>query len=34
MDYLLQPWHLVVFAVIAFLVFGTIGLLDQCLRKK
>jgi Sec-independent protein translocase protein TatA len=34
MNYLLQPWHLVVFAVIAFLVFGTIGLLDQSQRKK
>jgi hypothetical protein len=26
---LLQPWHLVVFAVVAFLVFGAIGLFGR-----
>jgi hypothetical protein len=29
MDYLLQPSHLVVFAVLAFLLFGTIGIVDR-----
>jgi hypothetical protein len=29
LDYLLQPFHLVVFAVLAFLLFGSIGILDR-----